>query len=554
MTIVMSAPEKIGKYRITGVIGEGVSGVVYKAFDPALKRVVAVKSLQRGLPQDAHAARAFAARLREQAQTVARLAHPGIAAIHEIDESGGRAFVAMEHVAGLNLAQWLSATPLPALTVLLQVMDQLLDALDCAHLAGIRHGDIKPTNLIVTSAGLVKITDFGLARAESRAGVLAGIAPEYLSGRPLDHRVDVYAAGVVLYKMLVGRDPFAKSFDNAFSLGGVLRAPSTFGEAHRPPSFDGVVAKAMAHDPSQRYATAAEFRDALRDATQVRLPVHGTGVVTLGSDAPANSARAPVAVLGEAPNAPVERTQPTRSPPSGDAAGKVPMLTIAIPDSVLAMPSYDPWAAGGAGGPPLSPGDRPESALASDTIPGDDGYAALRGQVDRDRRASVVYAATAASAALSAAADAAAEADAIARSRRRPVPADMPILPLLPEAGVPRPASGIVVTDSVLPPGARQQRSLPHGDSERRPTDLELPLLELPRVAEGEGIPAEALRRVLRVLSTHFGEIAGDVLKQAAGRANTIPELHTLLLDQASTSIDKKKMAKQLRAVAKLPL
>ena len=108
MTIVMSSPDKVGKYRITGVIGEGVSGVVYKAFDPQLQRVVAVKSLQRELPVDSRGAQAFAMRLREQAQAITRLAHPGIVAIPEIDESEGRAFIAMELVAGLNLAQWLA--------------------------------------------------------------------------------------------------------------------------------------------------------------------------------------------------------------------------------------------------------------------------------------------------------------------------------------------------------------------------------------------------------------------------------------------------------------
>ena len=107
MTIVMNAPEKIGKYRITGVIGEGVSGVVYKAFDASLQRVVAVKSLHLNLPVDSRAAREFAGRLGEKAAAISRINHPGIVTIHQVDEADGRAYVAMEHVAGLNLAQWL---------------------------------------------------------------------------------------------------------------------------------------------------------------------------------------------------------------------------------------------------------------------------------------------------------------------------------------------------------------------------------------------------------------------------------------------------------------
>ncbi|MEP6504741.1 MAG: serine/threonine-protein kinase, partial [Betaproteobacteria bacterium] len=341
VTIVMNAPEKIGKYRITGVIGEGVSGVVYKAFDPSLQRVVAVKSLQLNVPTDARGARAFAARLGEQAQAVSRLSHPGIVAVHHIDEFEGRAYIAMEHVAGLNLAQWLSVTPLPSQAALLQVMDQLLDALDSAHSAGVRHGDVKATNVLVSHAGQVKLTDFGLARAEGRSGSMAGVAPEYQSGRLIDNRVDIYAAGVLLYRMLVGRDPYSDSLVDtaADALGGVLRAPSTIAEAQRPAAFDAVVSRALAHDPSQRYASAAEFRDALRDATRQRLPEHGTRVVTLDSN-PTDPTLATVApMLGE-----VTLPRPTRTARSGDAAASVPMLTIAIPDSVLSMPSHDPWS------------------------------------------------------------------------------------------------------------------------------------------------------------------------------------------------------------------
>jgi len=555
MTIVMNAPEKIGKYRITGVIGEGVSGVVYKAFDASLQRVVAVKSLHLNLPVDARAARAFAGRLGEQAQAIARVNHPGIVNIHQIDEADGRAFIAMEHVAGLNLAQWLSVTPLPPQVALLQVMDQLLDALECAHLAGVRHGDVKLTNVIITSAGLVKLTDFGLARAEGRSGVMAGVAPEYQSGRPIDHRVDVYAAGAILYRMLVGRDPYSGALADtvADALGGTLRLPSTIAEAQRPPVFDAVVARALKLDPSQRFASAAEFRDALRDATQVRLPEHGTRVVTLDSRAAASTTAATIApMLGE-PTSPTAANEgfggrSTRTAPSGSAAASVPMLTIAIPDSMLAMPSHDPWAHGGA--PAASHGDRPESGLASDLIPNDERYAAFRGQAERDRRASVVSAAAAATAALSAAADtAAAEPAPVPLARRAPPPsASLHTLMSFPNEAPAMERGGIVITGSVSQPMSVRDRALPHGAAELG-TDLELPL-----AGDGVGIPAEALRRVMRVLSAHFGDMAPEILMRAAPRAGTIPELHTLLLAQAGGGIDKKKLGKQLRAIAKLPL
>jgi serine/threonine protein kinase len=545
VTIVMNAPEKIGKYRITGVIGEGLSGVVYKAFDPALQRVVAVKSLHLNLPVDARAARAFASRLGEQAQAISRVNHPGIVSIHQVDEADGRAFVAMEHVAGLNLAQWLSVTPLPPQAALLQVMDQLLEALDCAHHAGVRHGDVKLTNVLITSAGLIKVSDFGLARAEGRSGAMAGVAPEYQSGRLIDHRVDIYAAGAILYRMLVGREPYSGSLHDAAAdaLGGTLRLPSTIAEAQRPPVFDAVVARALRLDPSQRFGSAAEFRDALRDATVVRVPEHGTRVVTLDSNAAAITAATIAPMLGEAPTR-TEAFGRQRTAPSGPAATSVPTLTIAIPDSLLAMPSHDPWAHGGA------PGDRPESGLASDMVANDEGYAAAsRHQVERDRRASVVSAAAAATAALSAASDSAAGEPEPATRRAPPPSATIPALMSFPNEAPIAERGGIVISGHVTQPMSVRDRSLPNGAAERDHTDLELPL-----AGDGVGIPAEALRRVMRVLSAHFGDMASDILMRAAPRAGTIPELHTLLIAQAGGGIDKKKLAKQLRAVAKLPL
>ncbi len=540
----MNAPEKIGKYRITGVIGEGVSGIVYKAFDASLQRVVAVKSLHLNLPIDSRAARAFAGRLGEQATAISRINHPGIVSIHQVDEADGRAFIAMEHVAGLNLAQWLSVTPLPPQAALLQVMDQLLEALECAHAVGVRHGDVKLSNVLITNAGLVKVSDFGLARTEGRSGAAAGVAPEYQSGRLIDHRVDIYAAGAILYRMLVGRDPYSNSLVDtaADALAGSLRLPSTIAEAQRPPVFDAVVSRALRLDPSQRFASAAEFRDALRDATQIRLPEHGTGVVTLDSGAPASATVAPM--LGELP------TRPARMAPSGPAATAVPTLTIAIPDSLLSMPSYDPWAH--RVGPVPGPGDRPDSELAPDLVANDEGYAAaLRHQVERDRRASVVSAAAAATKALNAAADSAAsEPPPVPYARRAPPPSvTLPTLMTFPSDAPVAERGGIVISGPVTQPMSMRDRMLPDGAAEHDHADLDLPL-----AGDGVGIPAEALRRVMRVLSAHFGEMASEILMRAAPRAGTIPELHTLLVAQAGGGIDKKKLAKQLRAIAKLPL
>ena len=529
----MSAPQTVGKYRITGVIGEGATGVVYKAFDTELHRVVAVKVLRNFVPGDTDAAEAFAGRLGDHVSAVARLAHPGIISVHEVGEAGGRPFVAMEFVGGMDLGQWLSAAPLPPLPLLLQVMDQLLDALDTAHRAGVRHGDIKPSNVMITGAGAIKITDFGLARAEGRSGERAGVAPEYQTGRLIDHRVDVYAAGVIFYRMLAGRDPHADDLVWASSdnLAAHVRPPSTIAEAGRPAAFDAVVARAMAHEPGQRYAGAAEFREAIRNATQLRVPTHGADNVTLS---PTERAAAAVAQ---------QRQAGGRTPPSGEAAASLPVLTIAIPDSVLTMPAYDPWA----NQPPsVAPVDEEfedtRSGLVPELFSRDDTYfAPLDEGKARPRAADAAAAAANATVTMAAVAAEAARARAAVRAGGLS----------LPPAPAPAPVGSMMITRSVGQPEEPRDQ---YGALAHAPERLKDGDLQLAHPVEGEQIPAEALRRVLRILSAHFGDLAGDILKQVAGRARTIPELHALLLEHAGSGVDKKKMAKQLKAIAKLPL
>ena len=332
VTIVMNAPEKIGKYRITGVIGEGVSGVVFKAFDPSLQRVVAVKSLHLNVPADARGARAFAGRLGEQAQAISRVNHPSIVSVHQIDEADGRAFIAMEHVAGLNLAQWLSVTPLPPQAALLQVMDQLLDALECAHLAGVRHGDLKLSNVIVTSAGLVKLTDFGLARAEGRTGQLAGVAPEYQTGRLIDQRVDIYAAGAILYRMLVGRDPYSNALADtaADALTGTLPAALPLGARRLgnaswtcSPSIGAMVAALLdAGVPVESIVTA-------------RVPCSGTRTCVASRRASRNSA----ALLKRWPGSILSARDTTASNTGGRWASAIVLGRRSVPPSASAAVS-----------------------------------------------------------------------------------------------------------------------------------------------------------------------------------------------------------------------
>jgi hypothetical protein len=183
-------------------------------------------------------------------------------------------------------------------------------------------------------------------------------------------------------------------------------------------------------------------------------------------------------------------------------------------------------------------------------VSNDDGYAAaLQSQVERNRR---VSAAAAATAALSAAADsAAAEPPVVPYARRAPPPsATIPTLMSLPGDVPVGTGTGIVISGPVAPSTSSLGRTLPHGAAEQDQSDH----LDLPLAGDGVGIPAEALRRLTRVLSAHFGEMAPEILMRCAPRAGTIPELHALLLSHAGGGIDKKRLAKQLRAIAKMPL
>ncbi|MDI3380435.1 serine/threonine-protein kinase [Xenophilus aerolatus] len=277
----MEHPKRLGKYDIVQVLGEGAMGVVYKGHDPGIDRPVAIKTIRKALLQS-DGGIDLAARFRNEAKAVGRLSHPGIVAIYEYGEDETTAFIAMEYVQGRDLAQVLGATPrLPEGTAI-RFMQQLLDALTCAHRAGVWHRDIKPANLVVTTDGLLKVTDFGIARIESAAltqvaatiGTPGYMAPEQYLGEAIDHRIDLFAAGVLLYRMLTGRSPFAAESAEAVMyrvLNKEPELPSQIPGLSVPASFDPIVARALAKAPQSRFASAQEFRDALAERSALHI-------------------------------------------------------------------------------------------------------------------------------------------------------------------------------------------------------------------------------------------------------------------------------------------
>ncbi|WP_422018525.1 serine/threonine-protein kinase [Roseateles sp.] len=273
----MNHPKQLGKYQITEVLGEGAMGVVYKGFDPDIQRTVALKTIRTQLDTDDDSPGAPASRFRNEAQAAGRLTHPGIVAVYDFGRDQHVAYIAMEFVEGRSLASYLSAKVRFTDTDIPGIMSQLLDALGHAHDKGVWHRDIKPANIIMTTAGgRLKVADFGIARIESTSltqthymvGTPSHMAPEQFLGKPMDRRVDIYGAGVVLYQLLTGRAPFAGTTEALMYkvVNELPQPPSTIEGADRPGWFDAIIARALAKRPDDRYASAEEFKQALTDA------------------------------------------------------------------------------------------------------------------------------------------------------------------------------------------------------------------------------------------------------------------------------------------------
>jgi serine/threonine-protein kinase len=269
--------EKIGKYRIDGVLGSGAMGVVYKAWDANIARTVALKTIRRELLDDLRGLQEseIVARFRNEAQASGRLLHPNIVAVYDFGEMEDTTYIAMEYVDGTPLSAFLGKDAPMDLAAGVTCITQLLRALDYAHARGVVHRDIKPANILITADAQVKITDFGIARIESstltQVGAVIGtpsyMSPEQFRGDSVDGRSDLFAVGILLYQMITGVRPFSGAASAVMHqiINDTPAAPS----ALRPglhPAFDAVVLKAMAKRAEDRYPSAQAFLEALAAA------------------------------------------------------------------------------------------------------------------------------------------------------------------------------------------------------------------------------------------------------------------------------------------------
>jgi serine/threonine-protein kinase len=259
--------KKIGKYEITGILGRGGMGVVYRAEDKRIGRLVAIKTLTEGFSGQPEMLERF---YREAQAGI--LQHPNIVIVYDLGDEDGVPFIVMEYVSGEPLDKLISSGRHLSMIEKLSIIEQVCAALGYAHHRGVVHRDIKPANVIVQQDGQAKIVDFGIARVQgssgegglTRTGNVIGtihyIAPERLKGRPFDGRSDIFATGVMLYLMLTGQLPF--NGEDMAVLQKLVNEPhpplSTY-LSNYPQALDAIVDRALAKDPEHRYATAEEF-------------------------------------------------------------------------------------------------------------------------------------------------------------------------------------------------------------------------------------------------------------------------------------------------------
>jgi serine/threonine-protein kinase len=274
-----------GRYAVIERIGVGGMAEVYRARDELLGREVAVKVLSERLSTD----RSFVERFRREAQAAANLNHPNIVSLYDYGSEGDTNFIVMEYIDGKSLGDVINeeAPLLPERAA--EIAGDVAKALERAHNAGLVHRDIKPNNIMLTSTGQTKVTDFGIVRAVggeaeqqmTQTGMVIGTAaylsPEQAQGNPVDARSDVYSLGCVLYEMLTGTTPFTGDTPLAVAYKHVREAPDPPSSTNPdvPEDLDAIAMKALAKNPDNRYASATEMRDDLERFTSGQR-VHAT--------------------------------------------------------------------------------------------------------------------------------------------------------------------------------------------------------------------------------------------------------------------------------------
>lgn len=321
--------KQLGRYVVEKVLGRGAMGVVYLARDPVIGRQVALKTL--ALPAESEEAEEFRQRFLREAQAAGRLSHPSIVTVFDagVDESTGLSYMAMEFIEGRSLKDLLRSGQPFTYSEVARIGTALAGGLDYAHSKGVVHRDIKPANIIITPQGVVKITDFGVARLESSNLTATGqfigtpnyMSPEQVTGSELDGRSDLFSLGVVLFELLTGGRPFVAQTLTEVTYK-IVHDPAPIPSQVRrglPPAFNPIVLKLLEKDPEKRYARGHDVARALDALRRVLAGIPGDAIPAPAVSRPVSAARdASSASLVASPTA--TRATEFRVPPVGPAS------------------------------------------------------------------------------------------------------------------------------------------------------------------------------------------------------------------------------------------
>jgi len=270
-------PRKFGRYEVIDALGKGAMGTVYRARDPMLHRTVAIKTVNMDLDRDEVAD--YEARFYQEARAAGGLNHPNIVTIYDIGKSGHIAYMAMELLEGKELRSVMAQGQALPVSQAIDIAAQAAEGLGYAHDHDVVHRDIKPANLMINREGLVKITDFGIARMRSsevrtQTGVVLGspryMSPEQVVGKRAEPRSDIFSLAVILYEMVTGKAPFTGEDVSAimFQILNFVPPPPSTVNPDAPEMLDFIIAKALAKSPNDRYASAREMANDLRECRQ----------------------------------------------------------------------------------------------------------------------------------------------------------------------------------------------------------------------------------------------------------------------------------------------
>ena len=327
----MMSLQTVGRYEITGELGRGAMGVVYKALDPTIGRTVALKTMRL----DVHGldAQEMVRRFQNEARAAGVLNHPNIVTIYDAGEEDGIFYIAMEFIEGTTLHEVLTEQRVLATDEAVRLTRQICRGLDYAHSNGIVHRDIKPANIMITANGTVKIMDFGIAKSGGQVtntGQVLGtpnyMSPEQVKGRPLDGRSDLFSLGVILYEMMTGEKPFVGQNVTTIIYKIVNETPITPRDLDVTvhPGLNAIVTKALAKAPDDRYQTGA---DLVRDLENYKL----AGAARTGLTAAIGPASAPPEKTVVLPVRVVSgSTVPVTADKPGPAKGQIPRPTTGI--------------------------------------------------------------------------------------------------------------------------------------------------------------------------------------------------------------------------------